>query len=61
VFICRSRGGRIRTPRRHAWVRVAELKEYPFPAANHKFFPKLKEYLIWQAQRLFPKRLADDE
>ena len=45
VFICRSRGGRIRSPRPHAWVRFAELREYPFPAANHKFFPKLNEYL----------------
>ena len=45
VFICRPRGGRIRTPRPHAWARFAELREYPFPAANHKFFPKLKDYL----------------
>lgn len=45
VFVCRSRGGRIRNPRPHAWVRFAELREYPFPAANHKFFPKLNEYL----------------
>jgi A/G-specific adenine glycosylase len=45
VFVCRSRGGRIRNPRPHAWVRFAELREYPFPAANHKFFSKLNEYL----------------
>jgi len=44
VFICRLRRGRIRTDRPHAWVRIDELQHYPFPGANHKFFPQLKEY-----------------
>ncbi len=44
VFICRLRRGRIRSDRPHAWVRISELGKYPFPGANHKFFPQLKEY-----------------
>jgi A/G-specific adenine glycosylase len=45
VFICNKKlGGRIRTCQPHAWVEGDELKNYPFPAANHKFFPVLKEY-----------------
>jgi len=46
VFVCRLRGGSLRTRQPHAWIRFADLAHYPFPAANHKFFPKLKEYLI---------------
>ncbi len=45
VFICRQTGGRISTRRPHAWVRDDGLKKYPFPGANHKFFPKLLKYL----------------
>ncbi len=45
VFVCHPGQGRIRTRRPHAWVRFAELQEYPFPAANHKFFPILKDYI----------------
>ncbi len=45
VFICRHVGGRVLTRRPHAWVRIAELKKYPFPAANHKFFPAVKKFL----------------
>jgi A/G-specific adenine glycosylase len=45
VFICRPGRGRIRSPQPHAWVRIDELQRYPFPGANHKFFPKLEEYL----------------
>jgi A/G-specific adenine glycosylase len=45
VFACRLRSGRVRCHQPHAWVKMGELGEYPFPAANHKFFPRLKEYL----------------
>jgi A/G-specific adenine glycosylase len=42
VFICRCRG-RLYAARPHAWVGAGELSAYPFPGANHKFFPRLKE------------------
>ncbi len=45
VFVCRPGHGRIRTLRPHAWVNASELEKYPFPAANHKFFPQLKNHL----------------
>jgi len=45
VFVCRQVGGPIRTRCPHAWVRSAEFGKYPFPSANHKFFPILKKYL----------------
>jgi A/G-specific adenine glycosylase len=45
VFICRLRSQAPRSRRPHAWVKFAELNNYPFPAANHKFFPELKRYL----------------
>ena len=50
VFICRPGKGRLRTGQPHAWVKVSDLDRYPFPAANHKFFPELKVYLnqTWQ-------------
>ena len=43
VFACRLAGGLIRARQPHAWVKVSDLDRYPFPAANHKFFPKLRE------------------
>ena len=45
VYACQLSKGRPTTNRPHAWVRIGELGKYPFPAANHKFFPRLKEYL----------------
>jgi len=45
VFACRLLGGRIRTRQPHAWVKVSDLDRYPFPAGNHKFFPRLREWL----------------
>ena len=45
IFICRQRRGRLHTSRPHAWISAGELASYPFPGANHKFFPELKEYL----------------
>ena len=45
VFICKRLAGRVRTRRPHAWIGIGESEKYPFPAANHKFFPRLKNYL----------------
>lgn len=44
VFACQLIHGRIRTGRPRAWVKISELEKYPFPGANHKFFPKLREW-----------------
>ncbi len=49
VFICRPGAGRIRSGQPHAWVKVHDLDRYPFPGANHKFFPELKRYLNGQS------------
>jgi A/G-specific adenine glycosylase len=43
VFICKRLGGRIRSRNPHVWIKIGELGRYPFPAANHKFFPLLKK------------------
>ncbi len=50
AYACRLVGGRIRTRQPHAWIRILDLDRYPFPGANHKFFPELKEYMnrTWQ-------------
>lgn len=45
VFVCRLLKGRPKSLQPHAWVKSTELKDYPFPAANHKIFHRLKEYL----------------
>lgn len=45
VFICGLQGFVPRPSQPHAWVRSGQLMKYPFPAANHKFFIKLIEYL----------------
>jgi A/G-specific adenine glycosylase len=45
VFCCRFVSGRVRRKGAdaHRWVRVPDLDRFPFPAANHKFIPLLKE------------------
>ncbi len=45
VFACRLRRGSPRTGQPHAWIKFRDLKRYPFPAANHKFFSELKAYM----------------
>ncbi|MCX6555685.1 MAG: NUDIX domain-containing protein, partial [Candidatus Aminicenantes bacterium] len=45
VFICKRLDGRVRTRQPHAWIGIGELDRYPFPAANHKFFPEIRNYL----------------
>ncbi|MGE5340327.1 MAG: A/G-specific adenine glycosylase [Candidatus Omnitrophota bacterium] len=49
VFICRLKAKepdvrpREETPFR--WMTIEELETYPFPGANHKFFPALRRYI----------------
>jgi len=45
VFVCRLRRGLPQTELPHAWVQIEDLQKYPFPAANHKFFPQLRAFL----------------
>jgi len=54
VFICRLKGGRIRTARPHAWITIRELDKFPFPAANHKFFPAIMVYLERRTRNITP-------
>lgn len=46
-FICCVKKGTV-TPepgREFRWITVDQLDDYPFPGANHKFFPHLKAFL----------------
>lgn len=47
VFFCRFLKGKVKLtgPVDYRWVTFPELDDYPFPAANHKFFPALKK--VW--------------
>ncbi len=46
VFICGLKGQQVIQPEGHEyrWITIAQLDEYPFPGANHKFFPRLREF-----------------
>lgn len=45
VFICRYISGKItlKGPVAYRWISIDELDQYPFPKANHKFFPHLRK------------------
>jgi A/G-specific adenine glycosylase len=45
VFLCRYLSGRVRLNGSidHRWITFAEVEQYPFPAANHKIFPILRQ------------------
>jgi A/G-specific adenine glycosylase len=45
VFICRfvSGGVTLKGPVAYRWISLDELDQYPFPKANHKFFPLLRK------------------
>jgi len=45
VFVCTYVSGRVmlRGPVSHRWIRVQDVDHYPFPRANLKFIPRLKE------------------
>ena len=44
VFRCRFRAGRVRLngPVNHRWIRIADIDQFAFPKANHKFIPLLR-------------------
>jgi A/G-specific adenine glycosylase len=46
VFCCTYISGKVALngPVDHRWIKLGELEDYPFPKANHKFFPALKPY-----------------
>ncbi|UCG14083.1 MAG: A/G-specific adenine glycosylase [Deltaproteobacteria bacterium] len=45
VYHCRYVSGRVRLngPVDHRWIKLKDIDRYPFPKANHKFIPLLKE------------------
>jgi A/G-specific adenine glycosylase len=47
VFICRLKVGEAQPTGGLAfrWITIDELDDYPFPGANHKIFPALREYI----------------
>jgi A/G-specific adenine glycosylase len=46
VFCCSYVAGRVALngPVEHRWINLKKLDDFPFPKANHKFFPELKRY-----------------
>jgi len=48
VFICRYLSGRVhrKESTAHRWVRIRDLNRYPFPKANRKFIPILKDIAL---------------
>jgi A/G-specific adenine glycosylase len=48
VFTCSFISGRVKLngPVDHRWIKIDNLDEYPFPKANHKFFPELKKFAV---------------
>jgi len=47
VFCCRFISGRVRLKGAsdHRWIRIQDIERFPFPKANHKFIPLLKQRL----------------
>jgi A/G-specific adenine glycosylase len=47
VFCCSYLSGKVKLngPVDHRWIKIEKLDDYPFPKANHKFFPALKEHI----------------
>ena len=45
VFCCQNISGKVKLhgPVDYRWIRVNEIDSYPFPKADHKFIPLLKE------------------
>jgi len=46
VFCCSYVSGRVKLngPVDHRWIKLGKLDDYPFPRANHKFFPELRQW-----------------
>jgi len=57
VYCCRYVAGEVHLngPVNHRWIRVSEINDYPFPRANLKFIPLLKN-LIDSAVTLKPAK-----
>ena len=50
VFSCTYVSGRVKLngPADYRWIKLDKIEDYPFPKANHKFFPQLKKLArIW--------------
>ena len=47
IFLCGIKSGRPKSMNQQPvkWITMDQIEKYPFPGANHKFFPELKEYL----------------
>ena len=45
AFICRIASGSLKSAPPGRWISVDQLGDFPFPAANHKFFPALRAWL----------------
>jgi A/G-specific adenine glycosylase len=45
IFLCNYLSGRIRlkSASDYRWINISDIDKYPFPGANHKFIPLLKE------------------
>jgi len=45
VFLCKYISGRVKLngPVAHSWIMLDKIHGYPFPKANHKFIPLLKQ------------------
>jgi A/G-specific adenine glycosylase len=45
VFCCRFVSGRVRLkgPTAHRWIRIEDIDRFPFPMANRRFIPLLKQ------------------
>ncbi len=52
VFCCAYVSGRVKLkgPVDHRWIKIDDLTAYPFPKANHKFFPELKKFATKSAE-----------
>jgi A/G-specific adenine glycosylase len=47
IYTCEYQAGEVKLngPADHKWILVDEIDDYPFPGANHKFIPLVKEKL----------------
>ena len=47
VFCCRYLKGKVRLngPVDYRWIKLSEIEQFPFPKANHKFIPLLKQVM----------------
>ena len=54
VFCCSYISGRVALngPVDHRWIHLQKLDDYPFPKANHKFFPELKRYQLMKQRSI---------